>query len=68
MHKRVSKVFSAGVGIGLLILLGLTGAAVAQQRLGLGNRPTNDEIETIDIAVAPDGEGLPPGGATVVSK
>ena len=66
MHKRASRLFCvAGVGIGLLVSLGLTGASAGQQRLGLGNRPTNDEIEAIDTAVAPDGEGLPSGGGSV---
>jgi S-disulfanyl-L-cysteine oxidoreductase SoxD len=33
-------------------------------QLGLGRPPTADEIKAADIAVLPDGRGLPPGSGT----
>jgi cytochrome c len=45
---------------------GLAGApaAWADQDYGLGRAPTHQEIAGWDIDVRPDGQGLPPGGAT----
>jgi S-disulfanyl-L-cysteine oxidoreductase SoxD len=37
---------------------------VSATRLGIGSTPDKDEIRRIDIAVGPDGEGLPPGRGT----
>ena len=66
MPKRVRKVLLiGGVGIGLVISVGLARPAAQQGPLGLGSRPTEAEIAAFDIAVGPDGEGLPSGRGTV---
>ncbi len=64
--KRVRRVvLIRAVGMCVLVTLGLARATAEQGPLGLGSRPTEAEIAAIDIAVAPDGEGLPPGRGTV---
>jgi mono/diheme cytochrome c family protein len=66
MPKRVRRVFLLGV-VGPCLIISVSAAYPGAQQgpLGLGSRPTPAEIATIDIAVAPDGEGLPPGRGTV---
>ncbi len=54
-----------GVGLCLVTAVGLAYPAAPQGPLGIGSRPTDAEIAAIDISVAPDGEGLPPGSGTV---
>ena len=47
----------------LLLSLGVPGL-LAQARYGLGTKPTESELQAVDIAVGPQGEGLPPGQGT----
>jgi S-disulfanyl-L-cysteine oxidoreductase SoxD len=52
----------------LAAALGLSAAAMAQApgaRLGIGREATPEEIAGWDIAIRPDGRGLPPGKGTV---
>lgn len=55
-------------GAAVAVLL-TAGSAVAgpgyRGPFGFGTTPTSAELKTIDIAVGPDGEGLPPGAGTV---
>ena len=53
----------AVVGLGLA-LTGATYGHTQSQRYDIGRTPTAEEIAAYDISVAPDGEGLPPGGGT----
>lgn len=57
---RCTKVVVAGI-----VLLAGT-AALAQMRSypGVGHAPTAEQIKAWDIAVGPDGKGLPPGSGT----
>src|SRR5262245_18712555 len=45
------------------------GAAGADQSptYGVGRPPTVDELRAIDIEIAPDGKGLPPGRSTATA-
>ncbi len=66
MPKRARRVLLVGgVGLCLVISVGLAFPAAQQGPLGIGSRPTDAEIAAVDISVAPDGEGLPPGRGTV---
>ena len=47
----------------LLVVQAFRPAGAAAQ-LGLGRLPTPDEIKAADVAVLPDGRGLPPGSGT----
>lgn len=53
-------------GVLVLLLTGVTGAALAQPpaRYGLGRPATPAEIAALDIDVRPDGTGLPAGSGT----
>ena len=57
------------VGIMLTIALLLASVAVAgpgyRGPFGFGSVPSTEDIRAVDIAVGPDGEGLPPGEGTV---
>jgi len=53
----------AVVGLGLA-LTSATYGHTQSQRYDIGRTPTAEEIAAYDISVAPDGEGLPPGGGT----
>ena len=48
-----------------LCCLMLTLTSAAQQRYGFGTKPSDSEIQAIDIAIGPNGEGLPPGKGSV---
>ncbi|MBI1356681.1 MAG: c-type cytochrome [Acidobacteria bacterium] len=48
--------------IALLCLLAATG--LFAQKFGVGKAASPDEIAALDIAVSPDGKGLPPGQGT----
>src|ERR1700756_1445447 len=48
----------------MLGLVGLAGAALAEDIPQLGRVATPEEISAWDIDVSPDGTGLPPGSAT----
>ncbi|MBK9168857.1 MAG: cytochrome c [Bryobacterales bacterium] len=49
------------------LVLCLTAAALtAQSKYGVGRPATETDIKALDIAIAPDGKGLPPGSGTAV--
>lgn len=45
-----------------LLLMALS--ALAQTRQGVGRAPTGDDLRRLEVTVAPDGTGLPPGSGT----
>jgi len=50
------------------MILAAAGALCAQSaKYGVGRTPTPDEIRAMDISVAPDGTGLPPGSGTAAA-
>jgi hypothetical protein len=49
------------VAVMSMVLLAWTQDGIPSQRFGFGTAPSNEEIKAADIAVASDGEGLPPG-------
>ena len=49
----------------LLAAAAVTSLASAQQRPSLGRELTPDDVKKLDITVAPDGAGLPPGSGSV---
>jgi cytochrome c len=58
------------LAVAILLVASMSG----QQRPNLGRELTPDEVKKVDISIAPDGTGLPPGsgsvsaGATVYSQ
>jgi S-disulfanyl-L-cysteine oxidoreductase SoxD len=69
MPKRTLFMITLGFGGALLTLAasqqsGPAKSAPAAPRFGFGATPTPEEIREIDIAVGPNGEGLPPGRGT----
>ncbi|HXI31324.1 MAG TPA: cytochrome c [Vicinamibacterales bacterium] len=52
-----------------LSIAGLTGVRVLAQSptFGVGHAPTAAELKAIDIDIAPDGKGLPPGSGTAAA-
>jgi cytochrome c len=51
-----------------ILVLALTGACIAfgqSPKYGVGHAPTAEEVQALDISVAPDGTGLPEGSGTV---
>src|SRR3954471_8717839 len=55
---------SAGMTV-LFLAAGAPAAEPAHQKLGIGREATPAEIAGWDIAIRPDGRGLPPGKGTV---
>ena len=51
------------VGLGLAFAT-TTYGRIQSQQYDIGRVPTAEEIAAYDISIAPDGEGLPPGGGT----
>src|SRR4051812_3162794 len=50
----------------IFLALAVTCAIFAQSsKYGIGHAPTQEEINALDISVAPDGTGLPEGSGTV---
>ncbi len=49
----------------LLVSVALAAGPGYRERFGFGTTPTEAELKAVDIAVGPDGEGLPPGKGTV---
>jgi mono/diheme cytochrome c family protein len=49
----------------LVAAICLVSSLTAQQRPNLGRELTPDEVKKVDITVAPDGAGLPPGSGSV---
>ena len=58
---------SKTVAIALAVSMVAGGVAVAAQVAPprLGRAATPDEVAKVDISIAPDGKGLPPGSGTV---
>ncbi|HZP34606.1 MAG TPA: cytochrome c [Candidatus Acidoferrales bacterium] len=52
-------------GVLLIAALFISSASYAQQHPNLGRPLTPEEISKLDITVAPDGSGLPPGSGSV---
>lgn len=53
------------VSISILMVLALS-CHQAPERLGIGRRATQREIDSVDISVRPDGKGLPAGSGYAV--
>jgi hypothetical protein len=54
------------VSISILMII-MLGCHQAPERLGIGRRATQSEIDSLNISIGPDGRGLPPGVGTVGS-
>jgi len=47
--------------LAIALVCATTVASAAPARYGIGRTPSRDELRALDISVAPDGAGLPPG-------
>jgi mono/diheme cytochrome c family protein len=66
---RFCRVRFGGATVSVFAACALATALVTAQappRYHIGRRATADEIEAWDIAIGPDGQGLPPGSGTAV--
>jgi mono/diheme cytochrome c family protein len=57
--------WSVGIGV-LMTLAGVWPAAAQLPTYGVGRPPSAEEIQTWDLTIPPDGQGLPPGSGTAV--
>ena len=64
--QRTSGAFRFSGAFACFVAIGAFGVITAAQSptYGLGRAPTADELNRIDIAVLPNGDGLPPGSGT----
>jgi S-disulfanyl-L-cysteine oxidoreductase SoxD len=67
MHSRIVQMAGVAVAfIGMTVAVALAvGGPGYRGPFGVGRVPSEAEIKVRDIAVGPDGEGLPPGRGTV---